>query len=537
MSSRKSAPIVALHAVSFATPDGRDLLTDIDIAFGHDRAGLVGGNGIGKSTLLRLIAGELTPRSGTVERSGRIGTLRQSVQVDDRAPVADLLGVAEALGRLERLDEGRGSLDDAAEADWTLESRLAIALADVGLAGLDPARRLASLSGGERTRVALAALLLDDPDLLLLDEPTNNLDADGRAAIARVLAGWKKGAIVVSHDRALLRGMDRIVELSGLGARAYGGGYDLYAERKAAERATAARDLDVARHDAEATARRLQATQERQSRRAAQGSRTGARGDQPKLLLDARRERSERTGAAIGRLAGKQRAAATDAVTEAEAAVERTATLALALPSTGLPAGKTVLATEAAGFAHPGQPPVFSDIDFAMTGPERVALTGGNGTGKTTFLALAGGATAPTAGTVHRPARSVMLDQGVAILDPAATILDNFRRLNPEAGINHAHAMLARFLFRNTDALKPVAVLSGGEMLRAGLACVLGGGQPPSLLILDEPTNHLDLASIAAVETALGDFDGALLVASHDEDFLEAIGVERRLVFPLSGPC
>ncbi|MEP5514532.1 MAG: ATP-binding cassette domain-containing protein, partial [Bauldia litoralis] len=234
MSSRKSAPIVALHAVSFATPDGRDLFTDIDIAFGHDRAGLVGGNGIGKSTLLRLIAGELTPRSGTVERSGRIGTLRQSVQVDDRAPVADLLGVAEALGRLERLAEGRGSLDDAAEADWTLESRLAIALANVGLAGLDPARRLASLSGGERTRVALAALLLDDPDLLLLDEPTNNLDADGRAAIARVLAGWKKGAIVVSHDRALLRGMDRIVELSGLGARAYGGGYDLYAERKAA---------------------------------------------------------------------------------------------------------------------------------------------------------------------------------------------------------------------------------------------------------------------------------------------------------------
>ena len=159
-----------------------------------------------------------------------------------------------------------------------------------------------------------------------------------------------------------------------------------------------------------------------------------------------------------------------------------------------------------------------------MTGPERVALTGGNGTGKTTFLALAGGAAQPTSGTVRRPAPSVMLDQGVAILDPATTILENFRRLNPDASINHAHAMLARFLFRNTEALKPVAVLSGGEMLRAGLACVLGGRRPPSLLILDEPTNHLDLDSIAAVESALRGFDGALLVASHDEDFLEAIG-------------
>ncbi len=130
---------------------------------------------------------------------------------------------------------------------------------------------------------------------------------------------------------------------------------------------------------------------------------------------------------------------------------------------------------------------------------------------------------------------SIVLDQSVAILDPAETILDNFRRLDPAATPNQAHAALARFLFRNVDALKPVGALSGGEMLRAGLACTLGASHPPQLLMLDEPTNHLDLDSIAAIEAALADFDGALLVASHDEDFLAAIGITRRLTFPLSG--
>ena len=130
------------------------------------------------------------------------------------------------LARLRRLAAGNGSVSDAAEADWTLESRLDAALDAVDLP-LEPDRPLATLSGGQRTRAALAALLLAEPDLVLLDEPTNNLDADGRAAVARVLSGWKKGAVVVSHDRALLRPMDRIVELSDLGARIYGGGYDL----------------------------------------------------------------------------------------------------------------------------------------------------------------------------------------------------------------------------------------------------------------------------------------------------------------------
>ena len=172
--------------------------------------------------------------------------------------------------------------------------------------------------------------------------------------------------------------------------------------------------------------------------------------------------------------------------------------------------------------------PILRDFDFIITGPERVAITGPNGSGKTTLLALVSGGLKPWSGTV-RVVHFALLDQRVSLLDPSLSIRDNFRRINPDADENACRAALARFMFRADAALQIVSSLSGGQLLRAGLACVLGGLVPPSLLILDEPTNHLDIDSVSAVEAGLSAYDGALLVVSHDEVFLDNIGIERRL--------
>jgi ATPase subunit of ABC transporter with duplicated ATPase domains len=173
--------------------------------------------------------------------------------------------------------------------------------------------------------------------------------------------------------------------------------------------------------------------------------------------------------------------------------------------------------------------PIIRDLSFVITGPERIAVTGPNGSGKTTFLALVTGALQPWAGTVRVVTDFALLDQRVSLLDPSLSIRDNFRRINRRADENTCRAALARFMFRADAALQIVSRLSGGQLLRAGLACVLGGAAPPALLILDEPTNHLDIDSIESVEAGLRAYDGALLVASHDEAFLEAIGISRRL--------
>ncbi|RAK62061.1 ABC-F family ATP-binding cassette domain-containing protein [Phenylobacterium kunshanense] len=523
---------ITLDGLSYATPDGRVLLDNLTLAFGAERTGLVGRNGVGKSTLVRLILGELAPGAGTLTVRGRLGVLRQALAPPPGASVADLLGVAAPLARLRRIEAGEGSEDDLAEADWTLEPRLDAALAEVGLPGLDLARPAASLSGGQSTRASLAGLLAAEPDLLILDEPTNNLDAAARDLVAEVLGRWKGGAIVVSHDRTLLRRMDRIVELSSLGAEVYGGDYDLYAARKAEAEAAAVRDLADAQRGALRAAREGQVALERQARRDAAGKRSRARNDAPKILLDARQDRAEATGGRIRHLADRKASEAAEAVSAAEARVERVRRLAFDLPPSGLPAGKLVLSMEQAAFAWPGGPALLAGVDLRITGPERVAVSGPNGSGKTTLLRLAAGELAPTAGQVTRGARTAFLDQQTALLGQDASLVEAFRRLTPAASENAARAALARFLFRNTAADKPVASLSGGERLRAALACVLAGEAPPQLLILDEPTNHLDLDSIGAVEAALRGYDGALLVVSHDQDFLEAVGVERTLRLP-----
>ncbi|MDP3852115.1 ABC-F family ATP-binding cassette domain-containing protein [Phenylobacterium sp.] len=520
---------VTLDGLSFKTPDGRVLFDNLTLAFGAERTGLVGRNGVGKTTLIGLMLGELAPASGSVSVRGRVGVLRQAVAPPRDASVAQVLGLSEALARLARIEAGAGGEADFAEADWTLEARLDAAFAQVGLAGLDPRRAAASLSGGQATRAALAGLLAAEPDLLLLDEPTNNLDAEARALVAEVLAGWKGGAIVVSHDRALLRQMDRIVDLSSLGAKVHGGGYDAYEARKAQEEAAAVRDLAEAERALARVGREAQNAREKKARRDAAGKRAAAKGDAPKILLGARAERAENSGGRANLLAQHQTAEAGADLAEAQGRVERLRRLAFDLPPSGLAGGKTVLAFEQVGFAWPGGAPLLSGVSFRMTGPRRLAVTGPNGSGKSTLIKLAVGDLSPSQGSVTSGVRAALLDQRTDLLRDEETLVEAFRRLNPPASDNAARAALARFLFRNVAAAKTVGALSGGERLRAALACVLMSEHPPQLLILDEPTNHLDLDSIAAMEAALRGYDGALLLVSHDRDFLDAVGVEEEL--------
>lgn len=541
MSSPSLAPgpsasaLVTLDRVAARTPDGHTLFSDLSLAFGRERTGLVGRNGVGKTTLLRLVTGLSDPSAGAVSRGGKVGWLEQRREPVAEETVLDVLGVAPALTVVRRVLAGEGEADDLALADWTLEDRIQAALADVGLDGLDLDRPAATLSGGEQTRARLAALLLQAPDLLVLDEPTNHLDKAGREAVADLLARWKGGAVVVSHDRALLRRMDRIVELSGLGAAVYGGNYDLYAERKAAERTAAVRDVAFAEKSAARVARESQISLERKARRDKAGRAFAARKSEPKILLGAMAERAENSGNRERLLARRRAEAAEVALNEARSRLERVRAMAIPIPSSGLAAGKTVLTLEDATWDTPDGRRVLRPISLRITGPERVAVTGANGAGKTTLLKLIAAALEPTSGRVELSGAAALLDQETALLRPDETLMAAWRRLNPEATPNEAQAALARFLFRNTAAQRIVGTLSGGERLRAALACVMTGRRPPQLLILDEPTNHLDLDSIAAVEAALIGWDGAMVVVSHDPDFLAAIGVERTIALRPSG--
>ncbi|WP_292071308.1 ABC-F family ATP-binding cassette domain-containing protein [Brevundimonas sp. UBA7534] len=520
---------MTLDTVAAWTPEGVTLFDNLSLTFARERTGVVGRNGAGKSTLLRLIAGRQAPAEGAVARTGSVGLLDQRGEGPPGEIVEDALGAAEGLRLIERILAGEDVGDDLAEADWTLEARLREALAAAGLTGLPMARQTAALSGGERTRLRLARLMLQRPDLILLDEPTNHLDQEARRRVSEMVERWEGGVVVVSHDRDLLRRMDRIVDISGLGVEVFGGGYDLYAARKAEARAAAERALGEAERNVSRAGAEAQRRTEAKARRDAAGRRKAGRGDMPRILIGARAEQAENSGARDHRLALRQAETAEAALATSRARVERVRALSIALPPTGLPPGRSVRILRDATWAAPDGRVVLGPISLDLTGPERVAVTGVNGAGKTTLLRLIAGGVEPTSGTVERPVRGVMLDQQADILRPQETLAEAWMRLNPAGGLNDAQAALARFLFRNASAHKRVGDLSGGERLRGALACVMTGTTPPQLLILDEPTNHLDLASIEAVEDALAAFDGALVVVSHDRDFLAAVRVDRTL--------
>lgn len=521
--------LISLNAVSYRTADTTLLFDNLTVSLTRERTGLVGRNGVGKSTLVRLMTGELSPPEGTVSVEGRIATLHQLLAPAPSDTLAGLMGVEAPLARLDRLERGVPEDDDLNLADWTFPQRLEAALSQMGLADISVDRPARTLSGGQMTRAALARLLVEEPDFVILDEPTNNLDADGRAALYDFIRDWRKGALVISHDRGLLRLMDRTLELSGLGLKSYGGGYDDYVAQKETEEAASRQTLDDAKRAQARAVSAAQAQRERQERRNTAGKKSRARRDMPKSWLDKQAERAQATMGRSRTLADQRQADVDSRVKEAEAGVERFRHLAFDLPPSGLPAHKQVLHVNDVSFGWPTMPDLISHMSFRVVGPDRIGLVGSNGSGKSTLIRLVTQDLSPRSGKIRVGVHPAVLDQQVSLLEDTQTLLENYRRLNPAAPDNAAHAALARFLFRNEDALKKGATLSGGERLRAGLACVLMAPQPPQFIILDEPTNHLDLDSIAAVEAALRGYDGALMAASHDTDFLEAIGVSREI--------
>ncbi|MDT4983849.1 MAG: hypothetical protein QOF95_1339 [Pseudonocardiales bacterium] len=502
---------VVCDDLSFHWPDGTSVLEHLDAAFDSGRTGLVGLNGSGKSTLLRLIAGELSPTGGGVTAAGAVAYLPQELPLTLDCTVADLLGITARRRALQAITAGDASLASFAALDdgWDVDERARAELARFGLPSDSGAldRTVGTLSGGEAVLAGVAGRLLRRAEITLLDEPTNNLDRDGRARLYAAVEAWPGVLIVVSHDRGLLERVEQVADLRDAAVRSYGGTFSAYQEQLAAEQKTAQRRVRAAEGVLAQERRQLAETQTKLARRQRYARTAQEQKRVPKIIANAR-EREAQVSAGKYRIVQEQRvSAARGALAVAVEAVRDDGRIRIDLPGTAVPAGRTMMSVDG----------------LVVRGPERIALLGRNGSGKTTLLRSL--VTGPELFGCAIPIG--YLPQRLDVLDPARTVLDNVRAAAPSATPNEVRAKLARFLVRGDRVSRLVSTLSGGERFRVTLACVLLADPAPQLLVLDEPTNNLDLDSVDELLRVLSEYEGALVVASHDELFLDGLGIER----------
>lgn len=530
---RSSQPHILIHQMSFTLPHGTAVFKNFTYSFYKgQKVGVVGKNGSGKSTLLKLISKQLIPTSGSIAASGRIAYVPQEIEKNEdlrTITVGKFLGVDEKIQALHRILQGNAALKDydILDEEWDIEEKLHQQLNEFGLVATPYDRLLSLLSGGEQTRLYLARAFRAEADFVLLDEPTNHLDSGSREKLYLAIQKDTRGFIIVSHDRALLDLMDTIIEISALGVRSYGGNFTFYHHQKEVETARADQQVEEARKSVKKVRQSIQASKEKHEQRQAKGRSLRRTGSQAKIILNAMKDRSART---LNILSKRHQHMAEVAQEKIKSAMERQEiidVIRVSLPKTSVPEAKVMLRLDDITFTYPGAiEPVIENFSLILKGPKRIALKGNNGTGKTTLIKLILGELMPQYGEIDLGTQAISyLDQSLQQLNPQWSILDNFLHLNPECKEAQARQAFASFLFKNVAVMTLVRNLSGGERLRAMLACVLMSDHPPQLLILDEPTNHLDLHSIVAIESALANYQGCMIVISHDDAFLKNIKV------------
>jgi ATPase subunit of ABC transporter with duplicated ATPase domains len=515
------SPAFILHQLTCQFATGDTLFGPLTLSLEPSLCGLVGRNGSGKTRLLRLLAGLDMPAHGHIERSGTLAYVAQQQTVSATTSLAELLGYHDIFAARKCIEQGNFRPEDLErlEGYWDLHERLDAAFAQASLPAFSPDAPASMLSGGERMRALLGAAFMQETDYLLLDEPTNHLDHQGRAWFYALLAQRRGGTLVATHDRELLGQVPRILDLTTTGLHSYGGNYDDFRRQRDAQRQAAQSALEHAVTDRRRTRARLRKEHDASQRRSAHTLRTvdtlniasfervkykGAAKERPGALRHQHREQNEALNAAVN---------------QARERVEEAAPVLFTLPGSHIAEGKQVLVMENLVLPHVPLTP----LNWRMDGPMRVALRGPNGCGKSTLLKVILGELLPLSGRCHAAVKVAYLDQHLSRLDLSLSVLDHLRLEDTPLAEGQVRTRLAQLQLSAEKVALPLSALSGGERLKAALACVLWRRETTQLLLLDEPTNHLDLASTQAIEAALAAFPGPLMVVSHDEAFLQGL--------------
>ncbi|KQB42366.1 ribosomal protection-like ABC-F family protein [Flavobacterium aquidurense] len=512
-----------------------DLLFD-NIGFtinNQEKIALIGNNGVGKSTLLKIIASELQPSNGELKVNSEPYYIPQIFGQYNHLTIGEALRVNDKLNALTAILEGNVTEENLTvlNDDWTIEERCYTALKYWQLSDLDLTQKIETLSGGQKTKVFLAGISIHEPELVLLDEPSNHLDHAARELLYNFIDSTNSSLIIVSHDRKLLNLLNTVYELSKRGISIYGGNYNFYAEQKEIEKTALNQDLHSKEKALRKAREKERETIERQQKLDARGKKKQEKSGVARIMMNTLRNNAENSSSKLKSVHVEKIDGISKELRELRSALPDVDQMKFGFDNSGLHKGKILFKANAINYSYKERLLWKKDLNIEIISGERIVLKGNNGSGKTTLIKIILEKLEPKSGTVYSAQnKSVYIDQDYSLINNELKVYDQAQQFNSSGLEEHEIKMrLNRFLFHREYWDKPCSALSGGEKMRLMLCCLTINNGSPDIIILDEPTNNLDIQNIEILSAAINEYKGTLIVVSHDESFLEEINIEKTI--------
>ena len=540
---------ISIQQISYIHPDKEVLFSDLNFAISKgQKLGLVGNNGCGKSTLLQIIAGQLSPSSGVIVRPDDLYYIPQHFGQYDSLTIAQALRIERKQQALHAILSGDASNENfvVLDDDWNIEERSIAALDLWGLGQFTLSYPMNLLSGGEKTRVFLAGMDIHHPSVILMDEPTNHLDSSGRQRLYDWVEKCRSTLLVVSHDRTLLNLLPEICELEKHQINYYGGNYEFYKEQKTLMQEALQQRIEEKEKALRIARKVARETVERRDKQNVRGEKNNIKKGVPRIVLNALQGKSEKSTSKLNSTHQEKAERLTGERNQLRSSLSPTATLKTDFNSSSLHTGKILVTAKEINFGyHPNsdsndiqdnndfkQKLWQTPISFQLKSGDRLRIEGANGSGKTTLLKLITGQLQPQEGNLTRMEFTyVYLNQEYSIIDDRNSILEQAYAFNnrnlPEHEIK---IILNRYLFPASEWDKSCRKLSGGEKMRLAFCCLMISNNTPDMFILDEPTNNLDIQSIEIITATIKNYTGTVIAISHDDYFIQEIGIEQRIL-------
>ncbi|KPM82664.1 ATP-binding cassette domain-containing protein [Pseudoalteromonas lipolytica] len=509
--------------------NGDVVFNDLSFSLTAKVTALVGRNGCGKSILASILAKQKEPSSGTVVCNSTLGLYRQMNDINqvENQTIAEAIELEPVFNALDAINQGHVTEQNLmlVEGNWDLAERFNAELVRLGVNNKTPYSLSKHLSGGQLSKLKLWALFTCiKPDILILDEPSNHLDAKGKSWLIKQIHNFKGQLLLISHDQELLEQAHEVWELTTLGLTRYGMRFSEYQAQKQQQVAALENKLNHVVKQQTNLKKTEQLEKQKAQKRASHGAALRKLGSQPKVLMDAKKDKASANLSSQSKKTAKREGMLTSNKHELSSQLEQTKAQQFYLAQSDEAKHQKTLSLENVVLAHGTQKP----INFQVFSDDKIHLAGANGTGKSTLLKTLTYDIPVKAGQLHCNQALYYLDQHFTLINNELTLLENVMTYCKSLDESTARTLLASIGFRKDAVFKHAALLSGGEKMKLAM-CIVSNIESTAFLLLDEPDNHLDLESKQLLAQSLQGFKGGFILVSHDKYFVESVGCNRQI--------